>query len=102
MQIHIIGELVGLSERTVSKAVEVLQELKLIVIDECFRIRNEQGDFRTPYTLFANYEKRDGKYLVLSGLDYARGELERKAKKINEYNSLYCINEKKRNTHYYC
>ena len=96
-----IAEEIGLSERTVSKAVSVLQELKLIVVDECFRIRTEDGEFRTPYTLFANYEKRDGKYLLTSGLDYARGEMERKAKAIRQYNQFYRINKGKRNSMYY-
>ena len=96
-----IGELIGLSERTVSKAVKVLESLKLIVVDEAYHIRNKEGEFRTPYTLFANMEKREGKYLLTSGLEYARGEMERKAEKIRFFETNYNINTKLRGRYFY-
>lgn len=91
-----IAEQLGLSERTVSKAVRVLEELELIVVDETFRILNEKGEFRTPYTLFANMEKRERKHLLAKGINYARGEMERKALKIREYEPMFHINKKRR------
>ena len=91
-----IAEDIGLSAQTVAKAVKVLEKLKLIVVDESFRIKKSDDSYFTPYTLFANYEKRDGAYLVFSGLEYARSEMERKAEIIRRYNSSYCINTEKR------
>lgn len=80
-----IGVSVGLSSRTVSKAVKILWELKLIVFEESYHVRLEDGEYRTPYTMFTNYEKREDKYLLDSGIEYAHAEMRNKMKQINKY-----------------
>ena len=80
-----IGAALGLSERTVSLAVKVLVQLRLIVIAEPYHIQNEDGKFRTPDIIFANAYKRDGKELLTNGDEYALGEIKRK----EEYLRLY-------------
>lgn len=75
----------GLSDRTVSEAVRILIQLKLIVIREAFHIRDDDGNYHTPDIIFANYEKREDKYLLDYGINYAYGEIERKAKQIDKY-----------------
>lgn len=77
-----IAAAVGLSERTVSHAVKVLEQLKLIVVAEPYRIKNEIGEFRTPDTIFANAYKRERNELLATGDDYAWGEIKRKEKSI--------------------
>ena len=92
-----ISERIGISARLVSKAVSILEEeLGLLVTDEAYRVRNENGEFRTQYTLFANSYKREGEFLLATGEDYSRPEIERKAEIIQKYNSKFIIDKKKR------
>ena len=84
-----IGAILGLSERTVSLAVKVLVQLKLIVIAEPYHIQNEDGEFRTPDIIFANAYKRDGKELLTSGDEYALGEIKHKAEYLRSYFPTY-------------
>lgn len=91
--INDIAKDIGVSAKTVSKIVDILeQELELIVTDRAYRIKNENGEFRTLPTIFANTYKREGKYLLLVEKDYSRAEIELKAKSIKDYK----INKKKR------
>lgn len=80
-----IADEIGLSSSTVSKAVKILSDLKLIVFEEAYHVRMEDGEFRTPYTMFTNYEKREDKYLLDSGIEYAHAEMIYKMKQINKY-----------------
>ena len=80
---HIASEL-GISERTVSESVKILEKFQLIVYKEAYHIKSEECDYVTPYTMFANFEKRENKYLLDSGLRYAYSEMERKAKQIDK------------------
>ena len=92
-----IAEKIGVSARIVSKAVTILeQQLGLIVTDEAYHIRNEDGEFRTQHSIFANAYKREGKYLLASGESYSRPEIERKEELIQKYNSKFIIDKKKR------
>lgn len=92
-----IYEEIGISQKTFSKAIDVLEEdLGLIVTDKAYRTKNKKGEFRTPHTIFANAYKREGKYLLASGEKYSRSEIERKAEKMKEYYGDYEINRDKR------
>lgn len=95
-----ISYMIGLSPKTVARAVQILEELNLIVVAEPYRLKNEEGCYRTPYTIFANYEKREDSNLLVSGIEYAKGEIAKKAEKISDYRTQYNINwekfEKKR------
>lgn len=95
-----ISNELGISEKTLIKAVDVLEEeLGLIVTDRAYRIRNEQGEFRTPHTIFANAYKREKENLLATGEQYSRKEIETKAELIkNEFNIDYEINKEKRKT----
>lgn len=86
-----IGTALGLTEKTVSKAVKVLVQLKLIVIAEPYHIKDEFGNFITPDYIFANYEKREGTLLLASGNNYAFGEIKRKEKMMQHYFPDYHI-----------
>lgn len=86
-----IGKLLDLSDRTVSKAVKILEELGLIVVAEAYHIKNELGGFNTPYTLFANAYKREKDMLLFTGENYAIDEINRKAAKIRQYNPYFHI-----------
>lgn len=90
-----IGEKLGLSQNTVTKAVKILEQLKLIVVEEAYRIKMEDGEYRTPYTMFANYEKREDKYLLDSGIEYAHREMELKVKQIEKYSPYYKLKYEK-------
>ena len=91
--INNIAEEIGISAKTFSKIIDILeQELKLIVTDRAYRIKNEKGEFRTLPTIFANAYKREDKYLLLVEKDYSRSEIELKAKSIRDYK----INKTKR------
>lgn len=86
-----IAEALGLTERTVSKAVQVLAQLKLIVVAEAYHIKGITSDYVTPDHIFANYEKREGNLLLASGNNYAFDEIKRKEKLIRKYIPDYRI-----------
>lgn len=77
-----------ISERVVSKATDNLVRLKLIVVREAFHVHDETDKYYTPDCIFANYEKREGPYLLDAGYDYANEEIERKAEQINKKSVL--------------
>lgn len=76
----------NISSKTISKIIDVLEyELSLIVTDRAFRVKNEDGEFRTLPTIFANAYKREDKYLLDTGNEYSRMEIELKAENIQGY-----------------
>lgn len=82
---NIAAEL-NISSKTISKIIDVLEyELSLIVTDRAFRVKNEDGEFRTLPTIFANAYKREDKYLLDTGNEYSRMEIELKAENIQGY-----------------
>lgn len=94
--IDIANEL-NISSKTISKIIDILeQELELIVTDRAFRIKNKDNEFRTLPTIFANAYKREDKYLLDTGKNYSRKEIELKAKNMNRHYQGYIINKKKR------
>lgn len=92
-----IAKMIGIPSNTISKAVDILKQLGLIVTDEGYRRKNKNGEYRTPNIIFANAYKREDKYLLASGEEYSRAEIEQKVKKINRYfGGCYIINKNKR------
>ena len=77
-----IAEKLGLTARTVSKAVDVLNELGLIYSEPLPRIKYE-NKWRTDHTIFCNTYKREGNYLLISGSEYYMTEIENKKRKLN-------------------
>lgn len=77
-----IAEELGLTARTVSKAVDVLNELGLIYSESLPRIKYE-NKWRTDHTVFCNAYKREGNYLLTSGSNYYLTEIENKKRKLN-------------------
>ena len=91
--INDIAAEIGLSAKTVSRIIDILeQELRLIVTDRAFRVRNNDGEFRTLPIIFANAYKRETSYLLLTEENYSRLEIEAKANKMKNYK----INKNKR------
>ena len=81
-----IAKELGLTDRTVSKAVAALNELGLIYSESLPRIKYHDGDsdkWRTDHTIFCNTYKREGKYLLASGSEYYLFEIENKKRKLN-------------------
>ena len=77
-----IAEELGITSRTVSKAVDVLNELGLIYSEPLPRIKYE-NKWRTDHTVFCNTYKREGNYLLISGSQYYLTEIENKKRKLN-------------------
>lgn len=92
-----IANEIGISSKTLSKIIDILEyDLNLIVTDRAYRIKNEDNKFRTPPTIFANAYKREDKYLLNTGSNYSRTEIELKAENIKQYYHGYKINKEKR------
>lgn len=92
-----IAKELKIHKQTLSKAIDVLeQELKLIVTDRAYRVKNNSGEFRTLPTIFANAYKREDKYLLASGEEYSRMEIECKVNSIKQYYQNYKIDKRKR------
>ena len=88
---------IGISAKTFSKIIDILEcELHLIVTDRAYRIKNEDNEYRTLPTIFANAYKREDKYLLDTGNDYSRTEIEQKAKNMKQHYQGYKIDKKKR------
>lgn len=77
-----IAEELGLTARTVSKAVDALNEIELIYSESLPRIKYE-NKWRTDHTVFCNTYKREGNYLLISGSQYYLNEIENKKRKLN-------------------
>ena len=59
-----IADEIGVSKKTLSKIIDILEyDLELIVTDRAYRIKNQNNEFRTLPTIFANVYKREDKYL---------------------------------------
>ena len=81
-----IAKVTGVSDKTISKTIDILEkELNLIVTDRAYRIKNENNEFRTLPTIFANAYKREDRYLLATGYEYSRAEIELKAKNMKQY-----------------
>lgn len=94
-----IAEEIGIHKQTLSKVIDILEdELKLIITDRAYRIKNENGEFRTLPTIFANAYKREDKYLLNTGDDYGRMEIELKVENIKQHYQKYKIDKRKRKT----
>lgn len=92
-----IADALNISAKTISKIVDILeQELELIVTDRAFRVKNEDNEFRTLPTIFANAYKREDKYLLDTGSDYSRMEIGQKAENLKQHYQGYRIDKKKR------
>lgn len=81
-----------LGDRTVAKATEILRKLHLIALGVPYRIKNIDGEYRTPDFLFSNCQKRDKGKLLADGKEYAETEIKLKAKQMHEYHKQYGIN----------
>lgn len=97
--INDIAAELGISSKTVSKIIDILEhDLSLIVTDRAFRIKNEDGEFRTLPTIFTNAYKREDKYLLNTGENYSRIEIELKAENMKQIYQGYKIDKRKRKT----
>lgn len=92
-----IANELGVHKQTLSKAIDILEyDLKMIVTDRAYRIKNENGDFRTLPTIFANAYKRENKYLLNTGDNYSRTEINLRAEILKQYYQEYKIDKSKR------
>lgn len=92
-----IAKELGMHKQTLSKVIDILeQELGLIVTDRAYRVKTEDSEFRTLPTIFANAYKREDKYLLASGEEYSRTEIEQKAQNMRQLYQDYKIDKRKR------
>lgn len=92
-----IAKELGIHKQTLSKIIDVLElELKLIVTDRAYRVKDDNDKFKTLPTIFANAYKREDKYLLVTGKDYARTEIELKAENMKQHYQDYKIDKRKR------
>lgn len=92
-----IANELGISSKTLSKIIDILEyELELIVTDRAYRVKNEDNEYRTLPTIFANAYKRDDRYLLITGGNYSRTEIELKAKNMKQHYQDYKIDKRKR------
>lgn len=95
--INDIAKELGMHKQTVSKMIDILeQDLKLIVTDRAYRVKNDDSEFRTLPTIFANAYKREDKYLLAFGDSYSRTEIELKAENMKQRYQDYKIDKRKR------
>lgn len=89
----------GIHKQTLSKAIDILeQDLKLIVTDRAYRIKDNNNEFRTLPTIFTNSYKREDRYLLAAGEEYSRTEIELKAENMKQHYQNYKIDKRKRKT----
>lgn len=92
-----IAKELGIHKQTLSKIIDVLElELKLIVTDRAYRVKDNNDKFKTLPTIFANAYKREDKYLLITGENYARTEIELKAENMKQHYQDYKIDKRKR------
>ena len=92
-----IAKELGIHKQTLAKIIDILElELKLIVTDRAYRIKTDNNEFRTLPTIFANAYKREDRYLLTTGEEYGRLEIELKAENIKRYYQDYKIDKRKR------
>lgn len=92
-----IANEIGISSKTLSKIIDILEcELNLIVTDRAYRVKNENDEFRTLPTIFANAYKREYGYLLNVGENYSRTEIELKAENMKKHYQNYKIDKSKR------
>jgi DNA-binding MarR family transcriptional regulator len=95
--INDIAKELGIHKQTLTKIIDILErDLKLIVTDRAYRVKNDDNEFRTLPTIFANTYKREDKYLLVTGEDYARTEIELKAENMKQHYQDYKIDKRKR------
>lgn len=88
---------IGISSKTFSKIIDILEyDLHLIVTDRAYRVKNEDNEYRTLPTIFANAYKRDDRYLLITGGSYSRTEIELKAENMKQHYQDYKIDKRKR------
>lgn len=83
-----IADDLGISARSVAKAVQVLKDMGLIYYESLPRSQLN-GNWRTDHTIFCNAYKREGSYLLASGRDYYESEIKNKKKKLKYIRGKY-------------
>lgn len=76
-----IADYLGISKRMVSKSIDILEKLNLIRYMDIPKI-NKNGKWITRTTIFCNFYKREGGYLLASGKEYYEAEINSKKKKL--------------------
>lgn len=83
-----IADDLGISARSVAKAVQVLKDIGLIYYEPLPRSQLN-GKWRTDHTIFCNAYKREGGYLLASGRGYYESEIKNKKKKLKIVRGAY-------------
>ena len=92
-----IAKDIGIHKQTLSKILDILeQDLELIITDKAYRVKNEDSEYRTMPTIFANAYKREDKYLLITDEKYSRTEIALKAKNLKQHYQDYKIDKRKR------
>jgi len=84
-----ISKKLGVPPRTIAKAVSILTQLNLLVVNKSFNVRIANDEFRTQDIIFANPYKREGSCLLDDSPEYSRREIENKEKLLQKFNPQY-------------
>lgn len=79
-----IAEDLGISDRAVSRAVSILSELELIYFETLPR-RFDGEQWHTRNTIFCNFDKREGSFLLAKGEEYFSVEINNKIALMKKY-----------------
>lgn len=72
----------GVTPRSVSKIAEAFKSIGLVYSETMPRTKDGEDEWHTGHTLFCNFYKREGFYLLASGEGYYLSEIERKKEKL--------------------
>lgn len=78
-----IADELGISQKSISKAINALKEMNLIYHEELPRIQSD-GKWKTQTTIFCNFYKREGNELLADGKEYYMNEIKNKKKKLDK------------------
>lgn len=85
-----------ISQKTFTRIINILEdELQLIAIARPYIARLDNGEHRTPDSIFTNTYKREDKYLLANGKDYIDAEVKIKEKNMQKHFKYYKINREK-------
>lgn len=77
-----IANEIGISERTVSKCIKILEDIGLIYCERITAKKISDNKYSTGHAIFVNQYKRDGRFLIASGEEYYMNEIMKKYRKM--------------------
>lgn len=80
-----IASELNVTPRSASRIADALKSLELVYSEPMPRRKDDEGKWHTGHTLFCNFCKREGSFLLASGEGYYLSEIERKKEKMMSF-----------------